>query len=152
MSHEIFYMFCSLMEVTPKKSWIFKYCNVLLFPSFYFVNFFCVYRVCKLNKKVTAAFSKCFFPGVVIWKLEAVWVPKACFQVSLGYRPVAGFQGIFSNESMSIEDLDQYSFTAKSQHPSRTITSNMFPILKKCSRKFDCLVSQMFLIREHKRV
>ena len=36
-----------------------------------------------------AAFSRCFF-----WSRlyeEAVWVPKACFQVSLGCRPVAGF-------------------------------------------------------------
>ena len=28
---------------------------------------------------------------------------------------------------------------SQSQHPSRTITSNMFYILKKCSSKFDCL-------------
>ena len=38
----------------------------------------------------------------------------------------------------------------QSQHPSRTITSNMFHILKKCSGKFDCLLYEMFLIREHK--
>ena len=39
---------------------------------------------------------------------------------------------------------------SQSQHPSRTITSNMFYILKKCSSKFDCLLYEMFLIREHK--
>ena len=39
---------------------------------------------------------------------------------------------------------------SQSQHPSRTITSNMFHILKKCSSKFDCLLYEMFLIREHK--
>ena len=26
----------------------------------------------------------------------------------------------------------------------------MFPILKECSSKFDCLLYEMFLIREHK--
>ena len=36
------------------------------------------------------------------------------------------------------------------QHPSRTITCNMFHFLKKCSGKFDCLLCEMFLIREHK--
>ena len=39
---------------------------------------------------------------------------------------------------------------SQSQHPSRTITSNMFHILKKCSGKFDCLLYEMFLIHEHK--
>ena len=39
---------------------------------------------------------------------------------------------------------------SQGQHPSRTITSNMFHILKKCSGKFDCLLYEMFLIREHK--
>ena len=38
----------------------------------------------------------------------------------------------------------------QSQHPSRTITSNVFHILKKCSGKFDCLLYEMFLTREHK--
>ena len=33
---------------------------------------------------------------------------------------------------------------------TKTITSNMFRILKKCSSKFDCLLYEMFLIREHK--
>ena len=39
---------------------------------------------------------------------------------------------------------------SQSQHPSRTITSNMFHIPKKCSGKFDCLLFEMFLIRERK--
>ena len=39
---------------------------------------------------------------------------------------------------------------SQSQHPSRTITFNMFHIVKKCSGKFDCLLYEMFLIREHK--
>ena len=39
---------------------------------------------------------------------------------------------------------------SQSQHQSTTITSNMFRILKKCSGKFDCLLYEMFLIREHK--
>ena len=38
--------------------------------------------------------SQNVFQGQVIWKLEAVWVPKARFQVSLGCGSVAGFQGI----------------------------------------------------------
>ena len=39
MSHEIFYMFHSLKEVTPKKILDIKYCNVLLFL---FCEFFSV--------------------------------------------------------------------------------------------------------------
>ena len=39
---------------------------------------------------------------------------------------------------------------SQSQHPSRTIISNMFHILKKCSSKFDCLLYEILLIREHK--
>ena len=57
---------------------------------------------------------------------------------------------ISANESMSIKDLDRYINHSQSQHQSRTITSNMFRILKKCSRKFDCLLYEMFLVREHK--
>ena len=38
--------------------------------------------------------SQNVFLEQVLWKLEAVWVLKACFQVSLGYESVAGFQGI----------------------------------------------------------
>ena len=38
----------------------------------------------------------------------------------------------------------------QSQHPSRTIRSNMFQILKKCSGKCDCLLYERFLICEHK--
>ena len=38
---------------------------------------------------------------------------------------------------------------SQSQHPSRTITTHMFHILKKCSGKFDCLLYEMFLVREH---
>ena len=38
----------------------------------------------------------------------------------------------------------------QSQHPSGTITSNMFHTLEKCSTKFDCLLYEMFFILEHK--
>ena len=40
-------------------------------------------------------------------KLEAVWVLKAHFQVSLGYRCVAEFQGILQwkkNETLMLKD------------------------------------------------
>ena len=36
------------------------------------------------------------------------------------------------------------------QHQFGTITSNIFRVLKKCTSKFDCLLYEMFLIRDHK--
>ena len=77
----------------------------------------------------------------VVYKFECGW----CDASYVGYTRRHLYQRIEENKrSGSIFNHSQ------SQHPSRTITSDMFHILKKCSSKFDCLLYEMFLIREHK--
>ena len=77
----------------------------------------------------------------VVYKFECGW----CDASYVGYTRRHLYQRIDEHKrSGSIFNHSQ------SQHPSRTITSNMFHILKKCSSKFDCLLYEMFLIREHK--
>ena len=77
----------------------------------------------------------------VVYKFECGW----CGASYVGYTRRHLYQRIDENKrSGSIFNHTQ------SQHPSRTITSNMFHILKKCSGKFNCLLYEMFLIREHK--
>ena len=77
----------------------------------------------------------------VVYKFECGWCDDShvdCTSRHL-YQPIDEHK-----RSGSIFNHNQ------SQHTSRTITSNMFHILKKCSGKFDCLLYEMFLIREHK--
>ena len=77
----------------------------------------------------------------VVYKFECGW----CDASYVGYTRRHLYQRIDEHKrSGSIFNHSQR------QHPSRTITSNMFHILKKCSSKFDCLLYEMFLIREHK--
>ena len=78
----------------------------------------------------------------VVYKFECGW----CDASYVGYTRRHLYQRIDEHKrSGSIFNHSQ------SQHPSRTITSNMFHILKKCSSKFDCLLYKMFLIPEHKQ-
>ena len=77
----------------------------------------------------------------VVYKFECGW----CDASYVGYMHRHLYQRIDEHKrSRSIFNHSQ------SQHQSRTIKSDMFRILKKCSCKFDCLVYEMFLIREHK--
>ena len=77
----------------------------------------------------------------VVYKFECGW----CDASYVGYTRRHLYQRIDEHKrSGSIFNHTQ------SQHQSRTITSNMFHILKKYSGKFDCLLYEMFLIREHK--
>ena len=77
----------------------------------------------------------------VVYQIECGW----CDASYVGYTRRYLYQRIDEHKrSGSIFNHSQ------SQHPSRTITFNMFHILKKCSGKFDCLLYEMFLIREHK--
>ena len=76
----------------------------------------------------------------VVYKFECGW----CDASYVGYTRRHLYQRIDEHKrSGSIFNHSQ------SQHPSRTITPNMFHILKKCFSKFDCLLYEMFLIREH---
>ena len=76
----------------------------------------------------------------VAYKFEFGW----CDTSYVGYT-----RRHLTSKSMSIKDLDQSIFNhSQSQHQSRTTTSNMFRILKKCSSKFHCLLYEMFLIRD----
>ena len=77
----------------------------------------------------------------VIYKFDCGW----CDASYVGYTRRNLYQRIDEHKrSGSIFNHIQ------SQHPPRTIRSNMFHILKKCSGKFDCRLYEMFLIREHK--
>ena len=71
----------------------------------------------------------------VVYKFECGW----CDASYVGYTRRHLYQRI-----------DEHINHSQSQHQSRTITSDVFRILRKCSCKFDCLVYEMFLIREHK--
>ena len=77
----------------------------------------------------------------VLYKFERGW----CDASYVGYTRRHLYQRIDEHKrSGSIFNHSQR------QHQSRTITSNMFRILKKCSGKFDCLLYEMFLTSEHK--
>ena len=77
----------------------------------------------------------------VVYKFECGW----CDASFVAYTRQHLYQRI--NEHKRCGSIFNHS---QSHHPSRTITSNMFYILKKCSGKFDCLLYEMFLILEHK--
>ena len=77
----------------------------------------------------------------VVYKFECGW----CDASYVGYTRRHLYQRIEEHKSSgSIFNHSQ------SQQPSRTIISDMFHILKKCSGKFDCLLYEKFLIRKHK--